>query len=105
MERIQKLRKLQAIFHEEKKFNGDGYYRLRKIDDFTLEIAFLVAGPCGETIVHPQITVSLTHSKAIGTKLIDLETTPPTILHRTASTSHEIDVALDNLIEKFLSIK
>ncbi|MDA9471659.1 hypothetical protein [Enterococcus sp. 5H] len=105
MERLEKLNMLQSVFSEKKKFIGDGYYRIRSIDDVTLELTFLIAGSCGETIVHPQITVTLDQSQAIGTKLIDMDTSPPKFLYRNSSNADEIDDALDNLIEKFLRIK
>ncbi|WP_207694731.1 hypothetical protein DOK67_0000537 [Enterococcus sp. DIV0212c] len=95
---------LMIFFNDEKKFMTDGYYRIRTINEDTVELAFLVAGSCGETLVHPQITVSLTESKqALGIKLIDMYTTPPLFLHRNNHTAHEIDKALDHLIEKFSS--
>lgn len=105
MERVEKLNLLQTVFNEKKKFIENGYYRIRSIDDVTLEIAFLKAGSCGETVVHPQITVRLNHSEAIGLKLIDMDTAPPKFLSRDSSTADEIDVAMDNLIERFLKIK
>ncbi|WP_086314250.1 hypothetical protein A5821_001858 [Enterococcus sp. 7F3_DIV0205] len=93
---------LMNIFTEEKKFIIDGYYRIRTIDDHTVEFAYLIAGPCGDTIAHPQITVSLNKTKLIGTKLIDMYSSPPLFLDRDTLNAHEIDSALDNLIEKFI---
>jgi hypothetical protein len=103
MKRTKKINILAKNFTDEKKFMRDGYYRLRTIDETTIELAFLVAGPCGETLVHPQITVSLNHhqEKAIGIKLMDLQSTPPRFLTRNAANEAEIDAALDELIEKF----
>lgn len=101
MNRKKKLDKLMAVFSEKKKFIIDGYYRLRTIDDDTIELAYLVAGPCGDSIAHPQITVSLIKSAPIGTKLIDMYSSPPLFLTRNDDNSAEIDLALDTLIEKF----
>ncbi|MBO0438816.1 hypothetical protein JZO69_00370 [Enterococcus sp. DIV0869a] len=102
MMRKTKIDTLMTFFNDEKKFITDGYYRIRTINENTVELAFLVAGSCGETLVHPQITVSLTESpQAIGIKLIDMYSIPPLFLHRNDHTAHEIDTALDHLIEKF----
>ncbi|MTD38282.1 hypothetical protein GIX45_06535 [Erwinia sp. CPCC 100877] len=103
MKRIKKINILTKNFTDEKKFMKDGYYRLKTIDETTIEFAFLIAGPCGETLVHPQITVSLNHKQeeAIGIKLIDLHASPPRFLTRDAANEEEIDAALDELIERF----
>ncbi|MFD2307949.1 hypothetical protein [Enterococcus termitis] len=103
MKRKANVEKILTFFNEEKVFFHDGYYRIRRLDKETVELAFLIAGPCGDTVAHPQITVSLTESQAIGTKLIDMHATPPLFLSRDSSTEQELDRALDKLIEKFLS--
>jgi hypothetical protein len=105
MKRINKINILMKNFTNEKKFIKDGYYRLRIINETTIEFTFLIAGSCGETLAHPQITVFLNHEqeKAIGTKLIDLHSSPPRFLTRDAANESEIDAALDELIEKFWS--
>lgn len=105
MQRLEQLKELQTIFSSEKKFMGDGYYRIRTLDDNILEMAFLVAGPCGETLVHPQITVSLTPTSAICTKLIDMATSPPKFIYRDSLNSGEMDYALDTLIQQFILVK
>lgn len=91
-----------TTFSEDKKFYIDGFYRIRTIDENTVELAYLIAGPCGESIVHPQITVSLKQNQAIGISLIDMDSSPPSFLHRDSNNAHEIDTTLDLLIEKFL---
>ncbi|EOL48999.1 hypothetical protein [Enterococcus caccae] len=102
MNRKKKLDKLMTVFTEEKKFILDGYYRIRTINEDTIELAYLIAGPCGESIVHPQITVSLaTKPFPIAIKLIDMVPSPPLFLIRDTNNMDEIDLALDALIEKF----
>ncbi|GGD05016.1 hypothetical protein [Enterococcus wangshanyuanii] len=105
MKRIHDLQELVSYFSEDKKFIHDGYYRIRVFDKETIELAFLVAGPCGDSLVHPQITVSLTESSAIAIKMIDMYATPPLFLDREESNKQKIDQELDKLIEKFLNIK
>lgn len=105
MKRINDLHELISYFSEDKTFIYDGYYRIRIFDKETIELAFLVAGPCGDTLVHPQITVTLTESSALAIKMIDTYVTPPLFLKREESNQQEIDQKLDKLIEKFLNIK
>ncbi|MBO0471305.1 hypothetical protein JZO66_12170 [Enterococcus sp. DIV0242_7C1] len=105
MKRIKDLQELVSYFSEDKTFIHDGYYRIRILDKETIELAFLVAGPCGDTLVHPQITVTLTESSALAIKLIDMYVTPPLFLTREESNKQEIDQQLDKLIEKFINIK
>ncbi|OTN88330.1 hypothetical protein A5819_000783 [Enterococcus sp. 7E2_DIV0204] len=103
MNRKKKLDNLMTLFGDEKKFIIDGYYRLRTIDDDTIELAYLVAGPCGDSIAHPKIIVSLIKSAPIGTKFIDMHSSPPLLLTRNDDNTAEIDRALDTLIQKFES--
>lgn len=102
MDRKIQLNRLAAIFNEEKRFMKDGYYRIRTLNEHELELAYLVAGSCGEAIVHPQITVFLEETQVIATKLIDMHACPPLFLTRDADNAHTLDLALDNLIKKFL---
>lgn len=102
MNKIKQLAKLSAVFNEEKRFIKDGYYRLRTLDERTIELAYLIAGPCGESTVHPQITVALDDTRATGIKLIDMASSPPLFLSRDEVNAAKIDCALDQLIEKFL---
>ena len=103
MNRKQQLDKLLTAFTEEKRFISDGYYRIRTIDQDTLELAFLLAGPCGDSVVHPQITLSINGEQVVGTKLIDMYSSPQSFMHRDEENSQQIDKALDELIEKFLT--
>ncbi|ALS02824.1 hypothetical protein ATZ33_16005 [Enterococcus silesiacus] len=102
MNRKKQLDKLTTVFNEDKRFIKDGYYRIRTIDEGTIELAYLIAGPCGESLPHPQITVALDDTQATGIKLIDMVSSPPLFLSRDDVNAVEIDCALDMLIEKFL---
>lgn len=95
---------IQKNFTDKKEFIGDGYYRFRSLEDDTFELAFLIGGPCGETIVHPKIVVKVNGEEVIGESLIDLYTTPTKIFTREESSS-EIDQALYQLLKKFLVSK
>lgn len=104
MDRKEKLLYLMTIFDENKRFIQDGYYRIRSLDTDTIELAYLIAGACGESVVHPQITIFMDETQVIGTKLIDMQVSPPLFLHRDTSNACQIDAALDQLIEKFVQI-
>ncbi|EOI06358.1 hypothetical protein UAY_00409 [Enterococcus moraviensis ATCC BAA-383] len=103
MNRKQQLDKLLTAFTEEKRFISDGYYRIRTINPSTLELAYLLSGPCGDSIVHPQITLSINGEEVVGIKLIDMYSSPQLFMHRNDENSNQIDNALDKLIEKFLT--
>ncbi|MEI5994534.1 hypothetical protein [Candidatus Enterococcus mansonii] len=101
MNRRKKIEELKHSFSDEKKFVDTGYYRIRTLDEQSIEMAYLVAGSCGETIVHPQITILFDEHKTIGITLIDMLASPPKFLHRDLTNEQEIDLELDALIEKF----
>lgn len=102
MNRKRRINQLMSSFDEEKRFITDGYYRIRTLSEHEIELAYLKAGSCGDTIAHPQITVSLSETQAIGEKLIDMDACPPLFLSRDSNNAKKIDNALDDLIEKFL---
>lgn len=92
-------------FGNEAEFIEDGYYRIRSLDDSTWELAFLVAGHCGERLVHPKIQCTLTNSALVGKSLMDMAETPTVHIVRTAETSDLLDNELKKLIAKFLQAK
>lgn len=100
----QQFQLIRNNFTEKKEFISDGYYRIRSLDEETFELAFLVSGSCGETIVHPQITIKLTNHVVVAVKLIDMYTTPAKFYTREKN-SLEIDQALEKLLTKFLVSK
>ncbi|MBM7690471.1 hypothetical protein BCR24_10060 [Enterococcus ureilyticus] len=102
MDRSTQINSLFVLFNEEKKFIKDGYYRLRKLNENEIELAYLIAGSCGETIVHPQITVFLEDYQVVATKLIDMHTCPPLFLNRNTDNAQTLNKALDALIDKFV---
>lgn len=104
MNNKQRLQIIQNNFTENKEFITDGYYRIRSLDKKNFELAFLVSGSCGETIVHPQITVKVNNDEIIGERLIDMYTTPTKFFSREKN-SVEIDQALVQLLKKFLNSK
>lgn len=96
---------LKANFSEESTYIKDGYYRFRKSDEASYELAFLVPCACGSNNVHPQITLEHHGSDYVATKLIDMEVTPPVVLYRNGETSEELDEALTELMKKFEQAK
>lgn len=95
------IKRLLNTFHADKIFFEGGYYRIRQINDSTLKIAYLISGPCGETIPCPEITLSIEQNIVLPTHLINLEATPPINYSFNETTSHYITNELDKLIEKF----
>lgn len=91
-------------FSAEKTYHGDGYYRIRQVDDRTYELAFLVADACGSTSVHPQITLWLENNDLVPTKLIDMGTAPTKFIQRDITNAAWLDNQLEQLINRFKSV-
>ncbi|GCF93888.1 hypothetical protein NRIC_17790 [Enterococcus florum] len=100
----QKWQLIQEHFSSEKEYINDGYYRLRSIDD-GYQMAYLVPGQCGETLIHPEITIHMIEGKAVPVRLYDLETTPTTRLDAAAGDQAAIEEAAEELMDKFLKAK
>ncbi|MHC5217805.1 hypothetical protein ACYSNR_14180 [Enterococcus sp. LJL128] len=88
---------------DEKRFIKDGYYRLRAADERVYELAYLEAGPCGDTTVHPQITLEITNDAVVPLKLLDLSAAPVIRFSREESLE-ELEQALDLLEARFLQV-
>ena len=82
---------------------ADGYYRLREIDG-GYQLAFLVAGPCGDKIPHPEVTLRLEGNQMQPIRLRDLEATP--ILNLLKENDLErIEALTDQLLNRFIKAK
>ena len=86
----------------DKQFIHDGYYRLRKLDETTYEVAFLVADACGATSVHPQITIEKQGDTWQAVKLLDFVSTPVETTVYSQETAQELSERLEQLIKRAL---
>lgn len=94
---------LQKHFGNDKKFFKDGYYRLRDIGENQFEMAFLEAGPCGDTTVHPQITIELDKDELRPIKLLDMAVSPTLRLNQEEHPA-ELKEALARLMQRFYAV-
>ncbi|WP_086350930.1 hypothetical protein [Candidatus Enterococcus clewellii] len=99
----QDLKQLKKYFNEDKKFIKDGYYRLRDLGNSHYELAFLEAGPCGDTTIHPQITIDATKNELIPIKLLDLAVSP-TLRLTQEEHKNELCEALEQLLQRFYQV-
>lgn len=81
---------------------ADGYYRLREIED-GYQLAYLAAGPCGEKVPHPEVTLRQVDDQVEPIRLRDLEETP--ILNLTQADSAKIEELTEQLLERFIMKK
>lgn len=86
----------------DKQFIHDGYYRLRKLDETTYEVAFLVADACGATSVHPQITIEKQGDTWQAVKLLDFVSTPVETIVYSQETAQELSDRLEQLSKQAL---
>lgn len=93
----------QQHFTSDKKFFKDGYYRLKDIGENQFEMAFLEAGPCGDTTVHPQITIELDEEELRPIKLLDMAVSPTLRLNQEEHPT-ELKEALDGLVQRFYTV-
>lgn len=103
--KITDLDLLLQHFGEQKEAIGGGYYRLRKTDAHTYQLAYLVDAECSTTNYHPQITVEVTDEEITPTTLIDTEVTPAKMMSYNEETASELEQALDQLVEQFKTAK
>ncbi|MEO1769534.1 MULTISPECIES: hypothetical protein [Enterococcus] len=99
-----KWEKVLANYTAEKEFIKDGYYRVRPVEE-GYQMAYLVPGLCGETLIHPEITLEVINGKAVPIRLMDLETTPTTRLSAKAGDQEQIEAQAEMLLEKFVAAK
>lgn len=83
---------------------SDGYYRLRKIDN-GYQLAFLKAGPCGDKIPHPEVTLVQDGNQLQPIRLRDLEVTPILNLSKGNGDTDKIEVLTNQLLDRFIRIK
>ena len=93
-----------ANFSADKEFIEDGYYRVRTVEE-GYQMAYLVPGLCGETLIHPEITIEVVDGQAVPIRLMDLETTPTTRLSVKDGDQEQIEAQADRLLDKFLAAK
>lgn len=82
---------------------ADGYYRLREVDG-GYQLAYLVAGPCGDKNPHPEITLLQEGNQVRPIRLRDVETTPILNLSEKED-SNMIEELTDQLLNRFIKIK
>ncbi|MBU5359854.1 hypothetical protein KQI58_02030 [Enterococcus raffinosus] len=82
---------------------ADGYYRLREIED-GYQLAYLVAGPCGDKNPHPEITLLQEGNQVRPIRLRDVETTPILNLSEKED-SNMVEELTDQLLNRFIKIK
>ncbi|MGG5370453.1 hypothetical protein [Enterococcus sp. AZ196] len=91
-----------------KNFDGtedlaDGYYRLREIEG-GYQIAYLVAGPCGDKNPHPEVTLKQEKEQVQPLRLQDLEVTPILNLSKDDAPD-KLEELTDQLLDRFIRIK
>lgn len=95
------IERLLNTFHTDKIFFDGGYYRIKQINKNTLKIAYLISGPCGETIPCPEITLSIEQDVVLPTHLINLDATPIVNYSFNETTKPYIMTEWAKLLEKF----
>lgn len=93
-----------AHYSADKEFIEDGYYRVRTVEE-GYQMAYLVPGLCGETLIHPEITIEIVNGQAVPIRLMDLETTPTTRLSVKDGDQEQIEAQAEALLDKFLAAK
>lgn len=82
---------------------ADGYYRLREIEG-GYQLAYLVAGPCGDKNPHPEITLRQEGNQVQPIRLRDLEATP--ILNLSEKDDLDrIEALTEQLLNRFIAVK
>ncbi|MDR0922159.1 MAG: hypothetical protein LBM95_07250 [Lactobacillales bacterium] len=93
-------------FNEEKEFIKDGYYRVREVLDNVYDIDFTVSGPCGESILHPQIRVEKSDEGLVPIQEFDTFVTPVIFMKRDSKENEaKLDQAFTELLKKFQKAK
>lgn len=83
---------------------ADGYYRLREIDG-GYQLAYLVAGPCGDKNPHPEVTLHQEGNQVQPIRLRDVEATPILNLSLANGDQERIEQLTDQLLDRFLTAK
>ena len=82
---------------------ADGYYRLREVDG-GYQLAYLVAGPCGDKNPHPEITLRQEGNQVRPIRLRDTEPSPILNLSEKEDAT-AIEELTDQLLNRFIRIK
>lgn len=82
---------------------ADGYYRLREIDG-GYQLAYLIAGPCGDKSPHPEVTIQRVGERLQPVRLRDWEATPILNLVREKD-KDQLEGLTDQLLDRFIKIK
>lgn len=83
---------------------ADGYYRLRELDG-DYQLAYLIAGPCGDKVPHPAVTLEQEGKQVRPIRLLDLEVTPILNLAAETGDSEQIEALTDRLLDRFIKMK
>ena len=83
---------------------ADGYYRVRPSED-GYQMAYLAAGPCGDKIPHPEVTLRQEGNRVQPIRLRDLEVTPILNLSEEKGDLNQIEELTDQLLDRFIKIK
>lgn len=90
----------------EREFIKDGYYRVRENTPERFELAFLVAGVCGDNTPHPRIIVEIKEGQARATQLMDFESNPlKRVMGETPEELAQLQVDADALLDHFIAAK
>ncbi|MDR2464795.1 MAG: hypothetical protein LBD38_00770 [Streptococcaceae bacterium] len=102
MNNTERFLALQDYFTDEKKFIGNGNYRLRKIDEENYDFEFSLIDPCGAGILNPQIRLTKQGEDLKPVQLFDMGSTPVKFLKNDSEESaRELNIEFEKLIEKF----
>ncbi|MBS7576871.1 MULTISPECIES: hypothetical protein [unclassified Enterococcus] len=104
MANMNELKQIRQNFSENRRFLGDGYYRLvvGEANEYELEIA--TAGFCGDFSYHPKIKFRIVDDSIKPYFLIDQNTNPMIILDASTPESlKRLEQELDQLFDKFIA--
>jgi hypothetical protein len=104
MSNLEKFETVKANFTDERQYLGDGYYRVRNIGGDTWDLEFSLSGPCGDSILHPQIRFDIVDGKLLPIQMFDTQATPVVFVRRDSEEhSQQLELALADLLDKFLA--
>lgn len=98
----QKWRLVKAHFEGTEDL-ADGYYRLQAIEG-GYQLAYFVAGPCGDKTPHPEVTLQQVGEGIQPVSLRDWEVTPLLNLSKEHDLP-QLEALTDQLLDRFIQIK
>lgn len=100
---IKEFNQIKQNYSKERRFLGDGYYRLVTGESNEYELEMATAGFCGDFSYHPKIKFRIIDDKILPYFLIDQIASPMVILDEsTPENLKHMDKALEQLFEKFI---